>query len=96
MRPNRGRSKTKIEQNGVVRKVGHEKGQQIVRLPNFLKEMGLMLGREVVIKVERGTNPLLWQIVWKPKELFVKELEEATCQSNGKHNSSNDKPTGRN
>ena len=78
----KGRGKTKIEQGGVVRKVGMEHGSPIIRLPKSLVDLGLKLSQEIFIQVEKDVNPLLWEIKIKP--LPVEQLEETACKSNSK------------
>ncbi len=64
----RGRGNGKIEQDGVVRKVGVEHGQPIIRLPKSLLELGMYMSQEVIIVRREGENTMAWELVIKPKQ----------------------------
>jgi len=62
----RGRGATKVQQGGIIRKVGDEHDVPVIRLPKSLLNLGLKLNQEVVIVANPSPNFLDWEITIKP------------------------------
>ena len=93
----RGRGKTKIEQTGVIRKLGIEHGSIIFRIPKeAVEKLGFKLNAKIIYRIDEGLHPILRVpcamleiIPYLPVDEFVK----SSCHGKGKHQSSNNKPT---